>query len=142
MEKRDPMHTTNYFNTFILLADDCSAREGIMPTPKGDKKTVANLQFEMVYEKPYAYTSDEVLFAVFAQRKGFLKGELDVERETYFSKGQPCFRASPLTKRYGWGVHFNADGKMALFSPDSSDYQQFLEDDSVKKVKAMRNKRA
>lgn len=135
------MHSTNYFNTFILVADDSLLDEGQMPPQKGEKKSVANLQFEMLYENPYKFTSDEVLFTVFAERKGFLKADFEIEKEAYFSKGQPCFRASPLTKRYGWGVHANAEGKIAIYSADSKHYQKFLDDDSIKKVKGMRSKR-
>lgn len=135
------MHSTNYFNTFIEIAEDCPTPNGEMPPLKGEKKSIANLQFEFLYEHPYQYTSDEVLFGVFAQRKEFVKAELDAEREHYFSKGQPCFRASPLTKRYGWGIHSNAEGKIALYGAETKEYQQYLKDDAVKKVKAMRSKR-
>ena len=135
------MHTTNYFNTFIEIAEDCPISQGDVPPLKGDKKTVANLQFEMLIDNPYKYTSDEVLFGVFAIRKEFQSYEMEEQRATYFSKGQPCFRSSPLTKRYGWGVHSNEEGKVAIFAADSEDYQRFLKDDSVKKVKAMRSKR-
>ena len=36
-------------------------------------------------------------------------------RKQFFSKGQPCFRASPLTKQLGWGVHCDKNGKVALY---------------------------
>ncbi|MGD1848014.1 MAG: DUF6157 family protein [Salibacteraceae bacterium] len=134
-------HTTNYYNTFIEIAEDCKTDKGEMPPVKGEKKTVANLQFDMLYESPYAYTSDEVLFDVFAIRKAFVAGEMDEQRDHYFSKGQPCFRASPLTKSYGWGIHSNAEGKIAMYGAETEAYQQFLADDSIKKVKAMRNNR-
>lgn len=135
------MHTTNYFNTFIEIAEDCPIKQGDIPPLKGDKKTVANLQFEMLIDNPYKYTSDEVLFGVFAIRKEFQSYEIEEHRKAYFSKGQPCFRSSPLTKRYGWGVHSNEEGKIAIFAADSEEYQAFLADDSIKKVKAMRSKR-
>lgn len=134
-------HTTNYQNTFIEIAEDCSAKQGEMPPLKGDKKTVANLQFEMLYENPYKYTSDEVLFRVFAIRNEFTEGELEEQKEHYFSKGQPCFRASPLTKQYGWGVHSDNEGKIAIFGVETDEYSQFIADDKLKKVKAMRSKR-
>lgn len=134
-------HTTNYQNTFIEIAEDCSAKQGEMPPLKGDKKTVANLQFEMLYENPYKYTSDEVLFQVFATRNEFTQGELEEQKEHYFSKGQPCFRASPLTKQYGWGVHSDNEGKIAIFGVETDEYSQFIADDKLKKVKAMRSKR-
>lgn len=135
------MHSTNYFNTLIEIAEDSKHQKGEMPPLKADKKTVANLQFEMIYENPYKYNSDEVLFGVFAIRKEFTKGEMNEQRDHYFSKGQPCFRASPLTKSYGWGVHSNKDGKIAIFSADSKEYKKLQADSSVKKLKAMRSKR-
>jgi hypothetical protein len=139
LRKSITMHTTNYFNTFIEIAEDCKTSEGEIPPIKGDKKTVANLQFEMLYDNPYKYTSDEVLFEVFSLRKEFTNGELEEQREHYFSKGQPCFRASPLTKSYGWGIHSDAEGKIAMYGAESENYKHFVEDGSIKKVKAMRS---
>jgi len=136
------MHTTNYFNTFIEIAEDCKFNQGEMPPIKGEKKTVANLQFDWLYEHPYKYTSDEVLFGVFAERKDFVKSEIKEQKDHWFSKGQPCFRASPLTKSYGWGLHCNEDGKIAIYGADSKEYKSFLANDSIKKIKAMRSKRA
>lgn len=135
------MHTTNYYNVFIEIADDCKTDKGEMPPIKGEKKTVANLQFDMLYENPYKYTSDEVLFSVFAIRNEVDKSEMTEQREHYFSKGQPCFRASPLTKSYGWGIHSNEEGKIAMYGVETEDYKKFLSDDSIKKVKAMNSKR-
>ena len=135
------MHSTNYYNTFIEIAEDSKTTRGEMPPIKGEKKTVANLQFDMLYENPYKYTSDEVLFGVFAKRKEFSDGEMAEQKEHYFSKGQPCFRASPLTKSYGWGMHSNAEGKIAMFGAETEAYKKFVDDDTIEKVKAMRSKR-
>ena len=135
-------HTTNYTNTFIEVAEDCPAISGETPPIKGDAKSVANLQFDMVSKHPYKYTSDEVLFQVFAERNDLSESQLNAARTEFFSKGQPCFRASPLTKRYGFGVHNNADGKIALFGVETKEYQQFTKDTAVQKVKAMRSKKA
>lgn len=136
------MHTTNYYNTLIEPAEDCPVEASEVPPVKGDKKSVANLQYEMLHGHPYEFTSDDVLFSVVAARKGFADDELEAQRHLYFSKGQPCFRASPLTKRYSWGVHADADGKIALVGVNSAEYQSLLADDNVIKKKAMRSKRA
>ena len=135
------MGSTNYFNTLIEIAEDCPVQQGEMPPVKGEKKSVANLQFDMLYDHPYEYTSDDVLFSVYAMRKEIARADREEERRRYFSKGQPCFRASPLTKRYGWGIHSNAEGKIAMISSDSPTYQQLQQDASVTKTKAMRSKR-
>ena len=136
------MSSTNYFNTLIEVAEDCPATIGEIPPLKGGKKSIANLQFELLHEHPYAYTSDDVLFSVYATRKEIPKEDWQEARERFFSKGQPCFRASPLTKRYGWGLHSNADGKIALYGIESEEYQRLVTDESVQKKKAMRSKRA
>lgn len=141
MMKEEKTHTTNYFDTFIEVAEDTITDAGKIPTTMKDKPTVAELQFEMISSHPYRYTSDEVLFTVYAMRNGISKAEWNTARKLFFSKGQACFRASPLTKNYGFGVHFDGDGKMALYAMESATYQKFIEDSKIQKVKAMRSKR-
>ena len=132
-------HTTNYYNTFIGIADDSVTAKGEIPPLKGDKKTVATLQFEIIHKNPYQFTSDEVLFQVFAERNEITDGEMDDARKQFFSKGQPCLRASTLTKRYGWGIHFNELGKIALYGTETEKYIQFLSDTSLKRFQAVRS---
>ena len=136
------MHSTNYYNTLIEVAEDCPTGRVEIPPVKGNKKSVANIQFEMLHGHPYEYTSDDVLFAVFAARKEIPEEDLAEQRAIFFSKGQPCFRASPLAKRYGWGVHSNEAGKIALFGMETEVYQKLVADDAIVKKKAMRSKRA
>jgi hypothetical protein len=133
------IHTTNYIDTFIEVADDCPATNGEIPPIKGDTKTVANIQFEMVSKNPYKFTSDDILFQVFADRNDLTKSEYKEARDQFFSKGQPCFRASPLTKRYGWGVHSEKDGKIALYGCETAEYKKKSGDKSLKVVKAMKS---
>jgi hypothetical protein len=44
------------------------------------------------------------------------------------SKGHPHLHVSPLAKRYGWGIHNNAEGKIALIAVESPEYAQLLND--------------
>nr|WP_294929806.1 DUF6157 family protein [uncultured Flavobacterium sp.] len=132
------VHTTNYENTFIEVAEDCPAIVGEIPKMKGDTKTVAAIQFEIIRKNPYKFTSDDVLFQVFADKNDLTKSEHTAAREQFFSKGQACLRASPLTKRYGWGIHNNKEGKIALYGVETPEYQKFLKDENLKVVKAMR----
>lgn len=134
------MHSTNYFNTLIEIAEDSPINQGEMPPLKGENRSAANIQFDMLYG-PYQHSSDDVLFAAVALRKDYPENEWKEEREAYFSKSQPCFRASPLTKRYGWGVHSNEEGKIAIYGSESKEYQDLQSDPNVEKVKAMRSKR-
>ena len=135
------MHSTNYFDTFIEVAEDTKAQEGTAPKDTGTKKTVANYEYELVNNNPYKYTSDDVFFLVYAERNQIPKSKQKKEREIFFSKGRPCFRASPLTKTYGWGVHSNSDGKVAIFGVESKEYSKMLNDSEIEKRKAMRSKK-
>ena len=132
-------HSTNYFNTFIEIAEDSKATQGEIPPEKGDTKTVASMQFEIVSQNPYKYTSDDVFFQVYANKQDLIPAEFAEARKEFFSKGQPCFRATPLTKRYGWGVHSNSEGKIALYSCNSAEYEHFAHDPNIKTVKAMKS---
>ena len=135
------MHTTNYYNTFIEVAEDCPTATGEIPPLKAGQKTVANQQFELLQQNPYRFTSDEVFFQVFAERNDLTQEEHEPARQQFFSKGQPCFRASPLTKRYGWGVHSNEEGRIAIYGCETEAYARYANDPSLKVVKAMKSSR-
>jgi hypothetical protein len=132
-------YSTNYFDTFIAVADDCPTDASEIPPTKGNTPTAANIQFEMISKNPYKYTSDDVLFHVFAEKNGLAPSEIASAREQFFSKGQPCFRASPLTKRYGWGVHSDAEGRIALYGRETKEYEGFMLDSTQKILKAMKS---
>ena len=131
-------HTTNYFDTFIEVAEDTKASCGIIPLPKGNQKTVAEIQYELITKNPYKFTSDDVLFRVFVYKNNISETEYEKTREQFFSKGQPCFRASPLSKQYGWGIHSDSEGKIAMFGCETEDYRKLLNDTTLKVIKAMR----
>lgn len=135
-------HSTNYFNAFIEVAEDCPVPKAELPADKGGEPTVAGMQYEMISKHPYRYTSDDVIFEVYARRKGFAESEFAAEREKYFSKGQACMRASALGKRYGWGVHSDAEGCIAIYPVESEKYNALASDPQLNHYKAMRSKRA
>lgn len=135
------LHTTNYTNTFITVAPDCKAAAGEVPPLKPNGPSVANLQFDLISKHPYKFTSDDILFQVHANRNGLKPQEYKKAREEFFSRGQPCLRASPLTKRYGWGVHNDQDGKVAIFGRESEDYQKLSGDEGLDIRPAMKSAR-
>jgi hypothetical protein len=136
------VYSTNDFNTFIEVAPDCPVTRGERPPLKGDKRTVANMQFDLLRNNPYKFTSDDVLFQVFAEKNELVEAEHKDAREKFFSKGQACFRASPLTKKYGWGVHNDKEGKIAIYGCETEEYKMLSADKSLKLVKAMRSRRS
>lgn len=136
------MKTTNYYDTFIEVAEDCPVTRAEIPPPKTEAETIATIEYDMPANKPYTYTSDDILFAVYAERNATPTSRLATERKAFFSKGQPCFSSSPLTKRYGWGVHSNAKGRIALYARESNQYKKFSRDKKLQHLKALRAKRA
>lgn len=133
------IHTTNYYNTFIEVAEDTKASCGTIPVSKSDKTTIAEIQYKLLVNNPYKFTSDDILFKVFSERNDLTKEEYEKARKQFFSKGQPCFRSSPLTKVYGWGVHADKEGRLAIFGMETEEYNKFLKDPTIKMVKAMRS---
>lgn len=133
--------STNYTNTFIEVAEDCPVKVAEVPILKGGKPTAATIQFEMLSGNPYRYTSDDVIFQVFVAKNGIARKDAPKAWEQFFSKGQPCMRASPLTKRYGWGVHCDAEGRIAIFAVESKEYASLARDKDLKHLKAMRSSR-
>lgn len=135
------MHTTNYHSTFIEIAEDSPAEAAVEP-PVKDPATVAQLHYELIAANPYALTSDDVVFTTYARRAGIPADEWAAAREEFFSKGQPCLRSSPLGKRYGWGIHSDAEGRVALYARESDDYARLATASEVAHTRAMRSKRA
>ncbi|MDH6181474.1 hypothetical protein M2152_001656 [Microbacteriaceae bacterium SG_E_30_P1] len=139
------MHSTNYFDTFILVADDSPALEGVVP-PTRPSPSVAEMTYRMIAQNPYGHTSDDVIFTVWADRRGIPHDERVQAREEFFAKGQPCLRSSDLGKRYGWGIHSDSEGRVALVAVDTPEYAMLAagsspEEGRVRVTRAMRSKR-
>lgn len=127
-------HTTIYRDTFTSVAPDCPATVAEVP-PERATPSVARLQYEMLVDAPYRYTSDDVVHRTQGERRG-------IDRDTFFSTGQACLRASPLVKRYGWGLHHDAEGRVALVPVESPEYAAFRADPSLQQNAGMRSARA
>lgn len=134
-----------YTDTLIQIAPDSAVTNSVMPVAKGDKKTIHLIQYELLSQHPYQLTHEDLVYEVYVRQKGLSDDELAARgveiRAELLSKEHPCLRASALTKKYGWGAHYNSEGKIALYPVESSEYQQFCEDGATKLLKAMRSKR-
>lgn len=133
--------TTNYVDTFIAVAPDSRALAATEP-PLGKAPSIARRTFERIRHAPYRFTSDDVIFGVWADRNDVPETEREAARAQFFSKGQPCLRCSDLPKKYGWGVHCDALGRVALVAVESEAYASFARGEGVAKVvPAMRTTR-
>ena len=131
--------TTDYFSTFITASPDTAATEGVAPAKP---ETIAGLQYTLLSQQPYARTSDELLFEIHCQRSGIVGNDKAAAWDAFLAKSKACLRASPLVKQHGWGLHFDDDGKVALFGVESLEYRAFAQGDDVKVIPGMRSSRA
>ena len=131
----------NYYNTLIEVADDCPAAEAKVPTRRAGTRTKAVVEYELLANHPYTYTEQDIAFEVYAAHHHIPTRERPTERKEFLSKGHPHLRVSPLAKRYGWGIHNNIEGKIALIAVESREYKQLLNDTRITKIKAFRSAR-
>lgn len=140
-----PMDSVDYVDTFITVAPDSAATDGTAP-PSRATPSVSELTYRRIHASPYALTSGDVIFGVWAERRGIAAEDLAAERDAFYAKGQPCLRSSDLGKRYGWGVHADGEGRIALYAFGSPEYERLaaghdLDGRPVKVVAAMRSAR-
>ncbi len=134
----------SYKNTFILVAPDCPVEVSEVPVSKRAKKPIHLLQYELLTANPYTYDHQELIFEVHLLKEG-IENISESERQEIWGrllqKGHPCLRTSALIKRYGFGAHYNEEGKIAIYPMESEGYQQFEEDYLVKKLLGMRSRK-
>ena len=140
------MESVDYTQTFIAVAEDCPAEAGTVPPARKNGPSVAERTYRLIASAPYALTSADVLFTVHADRNEIPADERAAARAAFFAKPQPCLRASDLGKRYGWGIHADEHGRLALVGRETPEYQQLSagrtpEGGEVTVVKAMRSAR-
>jgi hypothetical protein len=135
----------NYINTFIAVSADTKAKVGSIPLARGGKRTIAQIEYELIASHPYEFTQEEVQFSVHVERTGIPTAQHDANRgelwSDFFSKPTACMRTSPLARSYGWGLHFDREGKVALVPMESSKYQELSGSPSIEQTRAMRSKR-
>lgn len=130
---------TGYTNAFITVAPDCPGRAGSVPERA---TSIAGLEHRLLTEKPYCLTGDDLILAVHLRHKGIKRTDREAFRAALFSKPHPCLRASMLPKRYGWGVHYDDKGRIALYGVESDDYRRFAARKDLQVIPAMRNRRS
>jgi len=128
-------------NTFIRVADDTRATTGTPPPDKGEPRSIARLHYDLLSGHPYQYDMDALNFTVFRLRSGLSDDEAEAERDAFFSRGHPCMRASPLTKTYGFGAHYDSAGRIAIYPMESDAYRTLMNDPANSVEMAMRSRR-
>lgn len=132
-------------NTFILIAPDCPAQQGVVPESKRVPRPFPVVQFEVLSNEPYRFSYAESLCEIHARQNGLDGTALDDEELVKaLLRKNPCPRTSALPKRYGWGIHVDARSKLALWACDSKEYRRLARSKpgTLLLVPALRSKRA
>ena len=119
----------------------CPTKQAQVPPARGGKKTRAAVEYEILVKHPYSHTEEDIAFETYAVLHEIPNDIWAKERKKFLSKGHPHLRVSPLAKRYGWGIHNNVAGKIAMIAVESLRYKQLLDDPHTTKVKAFRSTR-
>ncbi len=132
------MSTTNFANTFIAVSPDSRAAMGDTGPKPG---SIAAIQLELLQAQPYGLTSDDLLFEVHARRHDIPEADRAEARAAFFGKSQACLRASPLVKKHGWGIHHDAEGRVAAVAVESDGYANLRTRTDLKQTIGMRSSR-
>lgn len=134
-----------YTNTFIQIAPDSEAVSGIIPESNRKTTPIHVIEFQLLSQQPYQFDHESLIFEVYLIRQAISDEERAAHGDEIwaelFHKEHPCLRASALTKRYGWGAHYDENGKIALYAVDSAEYKQLVETCPTQ-LFAMRSKRS
>ncbi|MCW1924405.1 DUF6157 family protein [Luteolibacter arcticus] len=132
----------SFRDTFVRIAADCPGSAGVEPPRRGGKKPVHLIQLELLRAAPHHFTHQSLVVESELLREpptGESRNQIVVR---ICSKPLPCLRCSPLAKRYGWGFHFDGEGKIAVHAAGSASYEKLAADPKLDQVSAMRSKRA
>jgi Family of unknown function (DUF6157) len=129
-------------DTFIEVAEDCPAVRAEVPPARGDRATKAAIEHELIAGNPYGLTEEDVAFRTRVVMRDIPAADWPAERERFLSQEKPRLRVSALAKRYGWGIHIDSRGRVALVPIESAEYRRLAADPALRHVRAFRSKRA
>ena len=134
-------------DAFVLVAPDCPVNVAVPPPAGGDHPTVPAVQYELLTAHPYTLTLRDLIYETHVRRAG-LRGLMTAAARAaieagLFAKPVACMRASALPKKYGWGVHYDGQGRLALHGVGTAEYRAFAtgQVEGVTVTAAMRNRR-
>ena len=116
----------NRKNVLIEIAEDCGIKRGTIPETEKSSDTITMIQYDELSKNPYKYNEYEFQKQVHHIRRE--KPELNIDKYD--------IRRSELCKKYGWGIHINEEGKVALVGAETDQYKALQVNPSIKKVSA------
>ncbi|GHF41687.1 hypothetical protein HNQ07_001440 [Deinococcus metalli] len=128
---------TGYHDTLIATAPDSAATGGVVPA-----RGVAAYQYALLCARPFSLTQADVLFlTAHRDTPGDPADVRAVRWDAFFAQPRACLRASPLPKTHGWGLHFDARGRVALVDSAAPEYRRLMDDPHTRVVPALRSAR-
>ncbi|WP_222433376.1 DUF6157 family protein [Vibrio cyclitrophicus] len=109
----------------ILISQDTIATQSEIP-PESDAITC--IVYEVLTENPYRFTEPELHCEVHYERRGM----------HHLKIGSYSIKRSNLLKKYGWGIHKDSDGRLALVASDTDKYVRLSQ--TIKTSYGYRNK--
>jgi hypothetical protein len=113
----------------IEVAEDYQEKYAQEP-PNRNPKTISRIEYELLVENPYKYTERELFHEVHV----VYRGRPDLKIDSYNIK------RSTLVQSFGWGLHRNDQGKLALVAFESDRYKMLQ--NLIKRTKSYRKNRA
>jgi hypothetical protein len=114
----------------MRVAENCPVRKGTEPPDDRKSKTISRIKFEVLSENPYKFTEYEFFFHV----------HYVIRKKTNLKIQSYILQRVALARKWGWGIHRDGNGKLALVGCETDKYRQLADDPSVKKTKAWRAK--
>jgi hypothetical protein len=99
-------------------------RSGVVPAPRPSGPTITSATYELV--GPYRLRSSEVIFVVGAARQRIPVEERDAAWVEFFAEPRACLQPGDLGKRFGWGVHADENGRIALHGLGTPEYESLV----------------
>ena len=109
----------------IEVAEDYEGRFAQEP-PDGTPKTITRIEYELLMARPYKFTERELFHEVHVVQRN----------KTHLKIDSYNIKRCLLVQSFGWGLHRNREGKLALVAPDSDQYKELQ--GSVKRAKSYR----
>jgi Family of unknown function (DUF6157)/T5orf172 domain len=113
----------------IEVAEDYPNKYAQEP-PNGTSKTISRIEYELLIANPYKFTERELFYKVHVVHRN----RPDLKIDSYNIK------RSLLVQSFGWGLHRNNEGKLALVAIESDRYKELQE--SIKRTKSYRKNKA
>lgn len=112
----------------ILVAANCPVNKGTEPPDDRKSKTISRIKFELLTAKPYEFTEEEF----FKNVHHVIRNKSDLKIKSYL------LARVQLARQWGWGIHRDSNGKLALVGWETPEYRRLKNDPSVKQTRAYR----